>query len=43
MKHEHLDSMNSTTEESFYGALAHGLGNFSCRYSEELKLLKTLD
>jgi hypothetical protein len=25
------------------GQVAHGLGNFSCRYSEELKLLKTLD
>jgi hypothetical protein len=25
------------------GQVAHGLGNFSCRCSEELKLLKTLD
>jgi hypothetical protein len=27
----------------FYGALAHGFGNFSCAYFEELKLLMTLD
>jgi hypothetical protein len=25
------------------GQVAHGLGNFSCRYSEELKLLNTFD
>jgi hypothetical protein len=37
-----LFSVNSA-EESFYGALAHGLGNFSCCCSEDLKLFKTLD